>query len=301
MNGLTNYITSGRWEDIFTIWYVHVDDAYKDLEHQYGAWRRAGPEPEFSDSEVITIALICDTFFHGDEELCLCFVRSFWLHLFPKLLERSRFNRRRRELALITEQIRQYLRTDLIAVDDPNRLIDSAPIPACHYGRARECQKAVGSEHFSVMSSRRAKLFGFRAYVLATFDQVVDQWMLAPAAPRDSKVARVFLADARNLRVLGDNAFHDPTTQDWLKEARGVILLAAQRGDAKKPWPKGVRAVFGRCRRLIETVLSVLCTVFHLQQVSSRSESGRVARLASRFLAYNLSFTVSAGLAKLQN
>jgi len=73
--------------------YVYVDDAYQALERRYGAWRRTGPEPIFSDSEVITIALICDTFFHGDEGLCLCFVRSFWLHLFPNLPERSRFNR----------------------------------------------------------------------------------------------------------------------------------------------------------------------------------------------------------------
>ena len=34
MNGLTDYITSERWEDTFTIWYVYVDDAYKALERR---------------------------------------------------------------------------------------------------------------------------------------------------------------------------------------------------------------------------------------------------------------------------
>jgi hypothetical protein len=299
MNGLTNYITSGRWEEIFTIWYTYVDDAYQALECQHGAWRRAGPAPIFSDSEVITIALICDTFFHGHEELCLCFVRSFWLKLFPNLLERSRFNRRRRQLAMITEQIRQYLRTELIPEGDSDRLIDSAPIPACTYGRASSCQTVVGKEHFSVMSSRKAKLFGFRAQVLATFDQVVDQWMLVPAAPRDSKMAATFLEDVANLRIWGDNAYHDPTVQAWLKEARHIELLAAQRKDAKEPWPEQVRALFGRARRLIETVLSVLCIVFHLEQIGARSCDGRLARLASRFLAYNLSFIVTRELAVL--
>jgi hypothetical protein len=299
MNGLTNYITSGRWEGIFTIWYTYVDDAYQALECQYGAWRRAGPAPTFSDSEVMTIALMCDTFFHGHEELCLCFVRSFWLELFPNLLERSRFNSRRRHLAMITEQIRQYLRTELIPEDDSGRLIDSAPIPACTYGRASSCQTAVGKEHFSVMPSRKAKLFGFRAQVLATFDQVVDQWMLAPAAPRDSKMAATFLEDAANLRIWGDNAYHDPMIQAWLKEARHIELLAAQRKDAKEPWPEQVRALFGRARRLIETVLSVLCTVFHLERLGARSRDGRLARLASRFLAYNLSFIVTRELAVL--
>jgi len=254
MNGLTDYITSGRWEEIFTIWYVFIDDAYQALERQYGGWRRAGPEPTFSDSEVITLALICDTFFHGDEELCLCFVRSFWLHLFPNLLERSRFNRRRRQLAMMTEQIRHYLRAELIPEEDRDRLIDSAPIPACTYGRASTCQTAVGEEHFSVMPSRKAKLFGFRTQVLATFDQVVDQWMLAPAAFRDSKMAATFLEDAADLRIWGDNAYHDPTVQGWVKEPRYFELAAAQRKDAKEPWSEQVRGKFRRARRLVDTL-----------------------------------------------
>ena len=31
MIGLTDYITEYRWDDIFTIWYVLVDDAYQHL------------------------------------------------------------------------------------------------------------------------------------------------------------------------------------------------------------------------------------------------------------------------------
>jgi len=217
------------------------------------------------------------------------------------LLERSRFNRRRCQLALIIEQVRQYLRGRLIAEADRDRLIDSAPIPACTYGRSKECQTAIGEEHYSVMASRKAKLFGFRAYLLTTLSQVVDEWMLAPAAPHDSKVAAVFLEDANNLRIFGDNAYHDPIIQEELRHDQNITLLATQRRDAKEPWPKEVRAIFNRCRRLIETVLSVLCTVFHLEQVGARSESGRVARLATRFLAYNLSFIVTKQLATLPN
>ena len=101
------------------------------------------------------------------------------------------------------------------------------------------------------------------------------------------------------LTNLGDNAYHDPTVQAWLKEARHIQLLAAQRKDAKEPWPEQVRALIGRARRLIETVLSVLCTVFYLEQIGARSCDGRLARLASRFLAYNLSFIVTRELAVL--
>lgn len=47
--------------DVFLIWYVLVDSAYQSLEQQYGEWRQSGPPPVFSDSEVITVALIIDT------------------------------------------------------------------------------------------------------------------------------------------------------------------------------------------------------------------------------------------------
>jgi len=84
-----------------------------------------------------------------------------------------------------------------------------------------------------------------------------------------------------------------------LKQVRNIELWGAQRKDAKEPWPEEVRALLGRARRLVETVLSVLCTVFYLEQVGARSPDGRLARLASRFLAYNLSFIVTRELATL--
>ncbi|MFW6097577.1 MAG: hypothetical protein ACOC9Z_05855 [Chloroflexota bacterium] len=69
MTGLTDYISEHVWMDIFLIWYVLVDDAYQDLAHMQGPVRRRGPMPLFSDSEVITVSLIIETFFHGHEEL----------------------------------------------------------------------------------------------------------------------------------------------------------------------------------------------------------------------------------------
>jgi len=65
MIGLTDYITKCCWEDVFIAWYIAVDDAYHQLFPPGKRLRRRGPEPDFSDSEVITIGLICDTYFHA--------------------------------------------------------------------------------------------------------------------------------------------------------------------------------------------------------------------------------------------
>jgi hypothetical protein len=75
MNGLTNYITEQAWTDTVTLWYVLVDEAYQRLLTKRGIpLRTSGPKPDFSDSEVITVSLIIETFFQGHEEVGHAFV-----------------------------------------------------------------------------------------------------------------------------------------------------------------------------------------------------------------------------------
>ena len=97
MNGLTKYITECAWEDTITAWFVLVDDALQGIIAKRGRpFRASGPAPVFSDSEVITVSLIIETFFHGNEELGYAFVEQYLLGMFPKLIDLDRFNARRR-------------------------------------------------------------------------------------------------------------------------------------------------------------------------------------------------------------
>jgi len=84
MNGLTDYITQWPWVGIVTTWFVLVDDAYCRLVARRGRpFQTSGPEPTFSDSEVITVSLIIEAFFHGHEELGYTFVSRFLRGMFP--------------------------------------------------------------------------------------------------------------------------------------------------------------------------------------------------------------------------
>ena len=300
MLGLTNYISTLPWVDVFTIWYVLVDDAYQAIvRHRGRRWRRRGPEPTFSDSEVITVSLILSSYFQQREELGLAFVRQYHADLFPRLPAESQFNRRRRALSGVMESLRQQLTTRLISPDDRVRLIDSAPIPACTYTRNDRCATVSGTEYMGLMVSKRAKLFGHRLYATTTTDQVIDRWMLAPAAARDGKLLPAFFEDQRQLLVLGDNAFHAPTEIHQLQD-RQITVLAAQRRDFRNQWSADVRRFFNRLRRRIETAFSVLTTVFHLETPGSRCLSGLLCRLTSSLLAYNLSFLVNIELAAME-
>ena len=54
-----------------------IEDAHRVvcIDPSIGRIRQRGPEPALHDAEVITIALIIETMFGGDEELGLAFVR----------------------------------------------------------------------------------------------------------------------------------------------------------------------------------------------------------------------------------
>jgi hypothetical protein len=304
MTGLTNYITQCRWTDIVHTWLVLVDDAYRRVcEGLPSPLRTRGPQPRLHDSEVITIALLIETFFGGNEQLGLSFVRQYHLDMFPRLLEDSRFNRRRRNLAMVTEAVRTYLTEhhQLINPSDRVRLADSAPIPLCTYMRSNSCSTTLGEslkEHCGVMVSRRARLYGVRLHLSTTLEQVVDSWLLAPASYNDGKVAAGVLEEQEGLWVLGDNSYHSPQSASTLKERQHITLVGMPKHNATQGWgrecTKKMRRELNRVRRRIETALSVLCTVFHIERAGSRSLSGLVARTATRMLAYNLSFILCA-------
>lgn len=297
MIGLTDYITESRWEDIFLIWYVLIDDAYQHLLDCLGhRLRQRGPEPTFSDSEVITVSMMIETFFGGNEELGLAFVNQYHRDLFPHLLDNGQFNRRRRDLTGVMEAIRCQYTPLLIHPDDRMRIIDSAPIPACTYARSGQCETVKGPEYASVMASKKAKLFGHRFFATISYNQVIDRWMLAPAAPNDGKMTPAFFEDQADLLVLGDNGFHVPNEIAWLKSDRNVNLIAALRKNVKEPLPDEFRRLLNRMRRRIETAFSVMTTVFTLEKPGSRSLGGLLSRITTTVLAYNLSFLTNVEL-----
>jgi hypothetical protein len=300
MLGRTDFITKARWPDIMLVWYVLVDDAYQALEGYYGKWRRRGPAPQFSDSEVITVALLIDTFFHGHEALGLSFVRQYHAELFPYLPSDGHFNERRTQLGPLIDQIRRQitLEAGLLADEDAVRLIDSAPIFVGTYGRSVN-HTLAGAEYFGVAASQGAKVFGLRLTITTTADQVVDQWMLAPASTHDSATLFEALTGTRNCLVLGDGAYHNPTTEALLQERQGVTLLAPPRRDSASPWPAAARHLVNRIRRNIESAFGILATVFDIEHPRSRSLHGLIARLSTRLLAYNLCFLMHNHLALL--
>ena len=294
MSGQTNYITEESWTDTITTWYVHINDAYNRLISKRGKrLRTRGPEPTFSDSEVITVSLIIETFFQGHEEVGYSFVRQFLLEMFPKLIDLDRFNLRRRELIAVIESIRRDFRDQKIDSENPVRLVDSAPVTLMTYTRGKRCRSVVGSQFFGVVTSKKAKFFGLHLHLTTTDDQLIDEWLLAPAASHDGKVLEELVFNCSDLWLIGDKAYNDAEKEARFWRKRRILLLPLRKNNHHEPWSNEVRRALGRVRHRVETVFSVLATSYNVQRPRGRSLAGHVVRIASCILAHTLSFFMS--------
>lgn len=293
MNGLTNYITQQPWADSITTWYVLVDDAYqRHILRRGNPLRSSGPQPQFSDSEVITVSLIIETFFRGHEEMGYAFVSQYLRAMFPNLIDLDRFNVRRRRLVAVIEAIRRDLCDQMLdqSGHDPIRLVDSAPVELTTYTRGSRCQSVVGKQYFGVVTSKKAKIFGLRLHMTVTEGQLIDEWLLAPASVPDPKVLDALVLDNRDLTIIGDKIYNDAELEERLWRKRRILLLPLRKKNQKKQWPKEVQRALGRVRHRVETVFSTLTTVFNTGRPRGRSLAGHVVRVATCILAYTLSF-----------
>ncbi len=291
MNGLTDYITEQPWTDTITTWYVLVNDSYRRVIARLGRpLRVSGPEPIFSDSEVITVSLIIDTYFQGKEEVGYAFVSQFLRDMFPCLLDLDRFNVRRRELIGVIEAVRRDLRQKKIDSTDPVRLVDSAPVTLMTYSRGAHSQSVVGNEFFGVVSSKKGKFFGLRLHVTVTVGHLIDDWMLAPASTPDPKALDELVLNRRDLVLVGDKIYNDAELEERLWRKRRIQLLPLRKENQKNQWPDATRRILGRIRHRVETVFSTLTTVFNVERPGGRSLAGHVVRVATCILAHTLSF-----------
>lgn len=301
MKGLTDYITESAWEAILTVTLVLIDDECQGLSEHFFPNRKYAPgqQPQFHDSEVITLALFGEMVFAGDEDKTLHFIRQYHRDMFPKLLDNSRFNRRRHSLAGMMETIRCRLRDKWrvqhpLHVEEANlRLVDSAPIPICTYTRGRRCQSVPlewRDEWFGVCTSKKSRFFGVRCHLTSTLDQMVDTWLLAPGSYEDRKPVVALLEERQGCRLITDKAYLSEELEERLWTVGEHLLLALRRKNQKVQWPAHIQKIMGRLRRGIETAFSVLTTVFAFEAPCSRSLSGLITRTTTKILAHTLSF-----------
>jgi hypothetical protein len=272
----------------FCLWmYVVVDDLWHELAPFF---RRPGPAPVCSDSELLTMALVGECC-GWDEETEMLSRWQTHRDLFPHLPTQSRFNRRRRALMGAFNLIRQSVLRSLDLARDRQCVIDRLPLPVIQFylvpttgGGDWQAYEAT----FGKVSSKKQMIFGYKLHLLITFTGLILDFELAPANQLDLEVGLELLEAHRDLQVLGDKAYVSAPKAADLWQARRIQLLALPRRNQHVQPPADVQHLFSAFRQRVETVNAQLSAQFHIEVNHAHTFWGLCTRLYTKLAAHTL-------------
>ncbi len=274
--------------DDFCLWvYYLVDTICQQLQP---ALRRPGPPPtSCSDSELIAMAIIGECRGYDLETELL----SFWSghrDLFPRLPSQSRFNRRRRNLMLICNLIRQAILRVLDVAQERTTVIDSLPVPVVNFHLVPQAHGdwAVHGAAFGQVPAKKQTIYGYKLHLLLTVGGVILDFELAPANATDLAVGEELLEGHTDLAVYGDKAYISAPLRARLQAARGVRLHTVARRNQRVQVPAGVRQMINRIRQIIETVNNQLTEQFNVERNHAHTFWGLCTRLYTKLTAHTL-------------
>jgi hypothetical protein len=282
---------------LFTI----VDDAMKGSAVIQQALERPGPAPHLSDSEVITIALYQELLGEPREDHFFRLHQASLQTFFPGLNERSRYNRRKRDLwsVILAVRVSLQLVLDALALEE-TAVIDSAPVPCVGYKRGKQSSDFVGTADYGVCSSKALKYFGCKFQSVVSLTGVIMGFLITPASPYDNQpVVELLDSFAHHLkRLLGDGAYNDAVLQSFLEHARSLELLAPVKVNQPPQRSQSAQQQLNRLRLICETVNAQLQEQLHLSKHYAKSTRGMMTRIAAKVTAHSVGMMVNAFLGR---
>src|SRR5256714_3614258 len=144
---------------VLTIIFTIVDDTMKGSPMIQQTLNRPSPAPRLCDSEVVTLAIYQELIGEPREEHFYRLHQEQLRPYFPGLNERSRYNRRKRDLWCVILAVRISLQVVLEALElEETAAIDSAPVPCVGYKRAKAASDFAGRAQYGVCSSKAMRV-----------------------------------------------------------------------------------------------------------------------------------------------
>jgi len=282
---------------ILTITFTLVDEIMKEP-HIAKRLIRPGVKPKLTDSEIITISMYQeligenreDHFFrlHGEE------LKSY----FPHINERSRYNRRKRDLGQVFTLIKKSLGVILGLYQVKTVAIDSAPVPVVGYKRDKKHTDFTDAE-YGYCSSKALKYFGFKLHSLVSMCGSIIDYCLTHAASYDDQVVEEFLEKNKQTidEVFGDKAYVSQELKKLLREYMGVWLYTPKKKNAKNT-TQHLNRQQSKLRLMVETVNAQLQEQFKLSKHYAKSKWGLLTRISAKITAHTMGQVINLMLGR---
>jgi hypothetical protein len=273
-------------DTFLTAVYTVVDDLHR--ERLAPTFRhRPGPVPALSDSEVLALAIFAEWGAWDSERGFWRFARRRLRHLFPRLVDQSEFNRRRRSLYPALAAIQRAVAERLGAHLERERLLDTKPVAVMvlkrhdDRGLTFDGQAAVGW-----CQAKRQWYYGFKLVLSLTPDGVIVRYDLVPANVDDREAAAEVLEPG--CRYWADKGFFGRECQREWAQADGAVVRAEPPRGTAAAWPRAFAHLAHRVRQLIEVVNAQLQGQFAIERTLAKTLWGLVTRVQAKLAAHTL-------------
>jgi len=220
---------------------------------------------------------------------------------FPGLNERSRYNRRKRDLCRVLLALRASLQLVLEAWHvEETAVIDSAPVPCVSYKRSKQASDFAGSASYGVCSSKAIKYFGYKFHSVVSLTGLIMGFLFTPASCYDNQpVVELLASFAHRLQhLLGDGAYNDAALQLVLEQSYALRLLAPVKSTQPPKRSPQAQKQLNRLRLICETVNAQLQEQLHLSRHYAKSTWGLMTRVAAKVTAHSVGMTVNSLLGR---
>lgn len=284
-------------EDVFIVVYVFVSDTYSKLFGSPKYFRRSNNStPAFSDAEILTIALVGELAQAPSRRAWWRQVWKNYRYLFPRLCDRTRYERRLGQLQGAVEALRRHLLFLLNADLSRLRVVDSFPLSVCHLQRYKSSREPFA--YYATVGYCAAKkeyFYGFRVHLLTDAEGLVVGYTVTGGHVHDTKGLVFMLQDVSQVEgflerwvVLGDKGYVGEELAHCLQEEFGAELLALRREYEREAGPGSYNELVGGARKIVETTISVLTEVFGANRTQTRSVKGLLHSLGLKITALTL-------------
>jgi len=158
---------SANLDTLLTLLYTIIDDIYQE---HFAPHRPARGRPcKFSDSEVLTVAILAQWMFNGCESQTIDYINKHWTEYFPDIITKSAFNKRVRYLSgcmTLMGPLIADLCNDFIGRPSAHyEVLDGVGIPLKSLARSRRSDIINSGADVGKSGVPRSKYCGFKALV----------------------------------------------------------------------------------------------------------------------------------------
>jgi hypothetical protein len=245
--------------------------------------------PAMADLEVISLACMMEALGIDSENLLWSKLKKDYPRLFPHLICRTRFNRRRRRLQAYIVKVQDKVSARL-EDQSQSMVIDSIPVPVIKMARERTYKafrknfETAPAKGYSAVN--KGWVIGYKLHVVIFDNGVVQQSGVTKGNVHDINYLKGIDKLPQKKQLLGDRAYRSSPLQMDLFDKFKVKLRVPFRSNQHdyKKHPKKDKTK----RQMIETFFAQMCDQLNLKRNYAKSYDGLLARLTSKLSSMSI-------------